>query len=73
MNHELPRYLQQVTVPLLPESVCETVPGYDGNTMLCAGYMETGGKDSCQVGNFLHAVLHLNRFRQVHINFGNEI
>lgn len=40
--------LQQVTVPVLPDSGCSSYgTDFDGETQLCAGYLD-GGRDACQ-------------------------
>lgn len=43
--------LQEATVPLLSNEECNKEDSYNGkitDVMFCAGYPETGGKDSCQ-------------------------
>ena len=42
-----PNTLQEVTVPLVSNSVCESAYGSVHASMLCAGFKQ-GGKDSCQ-------------------------
>jgi len=46
-----PQFLQHVTVPAITNAECNKASSYDGaitEMMLCAGFPETGGKDSCQ-------------------------
>lgn len=44
--------LRKVEVPVIGNTECNTQTKYKGkitDNMLCAGYVETGQKDSCQV------------------------
>lgn len=44
--------LMEVEVPVLSNEVCKTtkyLPSMIADTMLCAGYLLEGGKDTCQV------------------------
>lgn len=46
---DYPRQLQQVTIPIVPNEVCNLPTSYNGritSTMLCAGLAQ-GGKDAC--------------------------
>lgn len=47
----IPFTLQRVTVPAIDNAVCnqsDVYSGYITDTMLCAGFLGTGGKDACQ-------------------------
>ncbi len=49
MPGDYPRTLQQVSVPIVPNEVCNQAASYNGRirpTMLCAGYQQ-GGRDAC--------------------------
>jgi len=46
-----PQFLHDVTVPAISNAECNKKNSYDGvitEMMLCAGFPDTGGKDSCQ-------------------------
>jgi len=45
-----PEYVHDVIVPTISNNNCKTYPGYGGVTdaMFCAGFPNSGGKDSCQ-------------------------
>ncbi len=46
-----PEYLHEVTVPTVSNADCNAPNSYNGeitDIMLCAGFPDTGGKDSCQ-------------------------
>lgn len=44
--------LQYVYKPVLSKDTCRIVNGFDPSTMICGGFLE-GGKDSCQVFEFI--------------------
>ncbi len=67
---DYPRQLQQVSVPIIPNAVCNQASAYAGRirpTMMCAGYAQ-GGRDACvgDSGGPL-MVLHNGIYRQVGI------
>ena len=46
-----PEYSQYVMVPTITNDACNIETAYDGqitHSMICAGYLGEGGKDSCQ-------------------------
>ena len=46
--------LQQVYLPLVSRDVCEkSYPKQIYSGMICAGFIESGGKDSCLVSRYL--------------------
>ncbi|XP_055843699.1 trypsin-like [Episyrphus balteatus] len=44
----IPNNLMQATVPIVPQTTCERSYGRLPQTMMCAGFMATGGVDACQ-------------------------
>lgn len=40
--------LRAVEIPIVNQEKCKSAYSYLTNEMMCAGYFETGGKDSCQ-------------------------
>lgn len=47
----LSNHLREVDVPLVPSSKCAQLYGRETITrrMICAGFIDSGGKDACQV------------------------
>lgn len=51
-NGYIPSVLRQVEVPIVLQSECQKAYAQFGNltdNMICAGFIQTGGKDACQV------------------------
>ena len=49
-NGSHPEALREVTIPIISNDDCRAAHGYNwiDHSMLCAGFVGTGGKDSCQ-------------------------
>ena len=69
-----PDYLHEVTVPAIDNDVCNRRDYYDGeitDIMLCAGFPDSGGKDSCQGDSGGPLVQRVQRDGQeVHLHVG---
>lgn len=59
-DEEPPIYLRAVSIPIVDQEICariyDEIPDWDSGiteNMFCAGVLNVGGKDSCQVGVFL--------------------
>ncbi|XP_055910517.1 uncharacterized protein LOC129944880 [Eupeodes corollae] len=47
-SNQIPNNLMEAEVPIVSHRRCETNYGYLPQSIVCAGYMITGGKDACQ-------------------------